>query len=74
MLLTFAILAATVALFIWGRLRADIVALLALLTLFLTGILTTAQSIAGFGDSTVILIAALFVVGEGCPRRASPPG
>ncbi len=65
MLLTFAILAATVALFIWGRLRADIVALLALLTLFLTGILTTAQSIAGFGDSTVILIAALFVVGEG---------
>ncbi len=65
MLLTFAILAATVALFIWGRLRADIVALLALLALFLTGILTTAQSIAGFGDSTVILIAALFVVGEG---------
>ena len=65
MLLTFAILAATVALFIWGRLRADIVALLALLTLFLTCILTTAQSIAGFGDSTVILIAALFVVGEG---------
>jgi len=65
MLLTFAILAATVALFVWGRLRADIVALLALLALFLTGILTTAQSIAGFGDSTVILIAALFVVGEG---------
>ena len=64
MYLTFTILALTIALFIWGKIRADIVALLALLALFLTGILTVGQTLAGFGNSTVILIAALFVVYE----------
>lgn len=43
-------------------------ALLALLALYLTGIITTQQALAGFADSTVILVAALFVVGEGLSR------
>ncbi len=68
MILTFIILAITIALFIHGRLRSDLVALLSLLALFIGGILTTDQALAGFSDSTVILIAALFVVGEGLSR------
>ena len=40
MLTTFAILIATIVLFIYGRPRADLVALLALLALTLTGILS----------------------------------
>ena len=68
MILTFVILAITIALFIHGRLRSDLVALLSLLALFIGGILTTDQALAGFSDSTVILIAALFVVGEGLSR------
>ena len=68
MVLTFLILAITIFLFIWGRIRSDIVALLSLLTLFLTGILNVEQALAGFGNSTVIMIAALFVVGEGLSR------
>lgn len=68
MLLTFAILATTIFLFIWGRIRADLVALMAVMALFLTGILTLDQALAGFSDSTVIMIAALFVVGEGLSR------
>ena len=68
MYLTFAILALTVVLFVWGKLRSDVIALLALLALYLTGILTLPQTLAGFGDSTVIMIAALFVVGEGLSR------
>ncbi|WP_129633344.1 SLC13 family permease [Candidatus Oscillochloris fontis] len=64
-LIVFGILAGTIALFISDRLRLDLVALLALLALLLTGILTPAQAVAGFGDTTVILIAALFVVGDG---------
>ncbi len=68
MLLTFLILAATIALFVHGRLRADLVGLLSLLALVLTGVVSTQQALAGFSDSTVILIAALFVVSEGLSR------
>ena len=68
MYLTFAILIVTIVVFIWGRLRSDVTAVLALLALYLTGILTLPQTLAGFGDSTVVMIAALFVVGEGLSR------
>lgn len=65
MALTFVILIVTIILFVWGKPRADITALLSLLALYLTGIIDTSQALSGFGDPTVILIAALFVVGEG---------
>lgn len=68
MLLTFAILAGTVLLFVFSKLRADMVAVLSLLALFLTGILTSQQALAGFADSTTIMVAALFIVGEGLAR------
>ena len=60
-----AIIAAVVALFIWGRLPVMLVALMVPLTLFMTGILTLDQSFAGFGDTVVIFIASLFVVAAG---------
>lgn len=41
----------------------DVVALLALLALALPGIISPAQAVAGFSDQSVIVIAALFVVG-----------
>jgi di/tricarboxylate transporter len=68
MILTFVILAITIIFFIFGRLRADVVALLSLLTLFLAGIITLEQALSGFGDSTVIMITALFIVGDGLSR------
>lgn len=68
MTLTFIILGITIILFVHGKLRSDLVALMSLLGLFLTGVLTSQQALAGFSDSTVILIAALFVVGEGLSR------
>ncbi len=61
----FAILAATIVLFVSDRLRLDVTAMLALMALVLSGILTPAEATAGFGDTTVLLIAALFVVGDG---------
>lgn len=64
-LTVFVILGVTIALFISDRLRLDLVALLALLALALTGLVTPAEAAAGFGDTTLLLIAALFVVGEG---------
>ncbi len=42
--------------------------MLSLLALFLTGILDLDQILAGFGNSTVILIATLFVIGDGLSR------
>lgn len=65
---TFLILIITIALFIWDKLRADYVALASMTALVLGGILTPSQALKGFGDTTVVMIAALFVVGEGLSR------
>jgi di/tricarboxylate transporter len=65
MLIVFAVLAGAVALFAWGRPRSDVVAILVVLALNLTGVLTIQESLAGFGDPVVILIAAVAIVGEG---------
>jgi di/tricarboxylate transporter len=64
MLMVFAILAGAIALFAWGRPRVDIVAILVVLALMLTRLLTPREALAGFGDPVVVLIAAIFVVGE----------
>lgn len=66
--LVFAILAVTIVLFVWDRIRLDIVALMSLLALALTGILTPAETVAGFSDQLVLTIAGLFVVGGGLFR------
>lgn len=68
MLITFIILGITILLFVWGRIPVELVALVSLLALILTGTLDTGQALAGFGDSVVVMIAALFVVGEGLSR------
>jgi len=49
--------------FIWGRVRADIVALSALAALLVLGILTPAEALAGFSSPIVIMMIGLFVVG-----------
>lgn len=63
MTITLIVLAITIALFIWGRLRSDIVALTALVVLILSGILTPAEAFSGFSSSVVIMMTGLFVVG-----------
>jgi hypothetical protein len=62
--ITFAVIAGIVALFIWGRLPVEVVAIGAALVLWATGVLTLPQSLAGFGDPVIIFIATLFVVSE----------
>ncbi|MFN8498194.1 MAG: SLC13 family permease [Anaerolineae bacterium] len=68
MIITFVILTVTILLFVFSKLRPDLVAVLSLLALFLVGVITPKQALAGFSDTTVILVAALFVVGEGLSR------
>ncbi|GAL67965.1 anion permease ArsB/NhaD-like [Jejuia pallidilutea] len=59
------ILVITIALFVWGKFTPDIVALLSMISLFLTGILDAKETLSGFSNPTVIMIAALFIIGEG---------
>ena len=65
MLIVFAILAGAVVLFASGRVRPDVVAILVVLALNLSGVLTIQEALAGFGQPVVVLIAAVSVVGEG---------
>jgi di/tricarboxylate transporter len=59
------LLAITIALFIWGKWSPDVVALLSMLSLFVAGILDLSETLSGFSNPTVVMIGALFVIGEG---------
>lgn len=60
-----AILAITILLFIVDWLRVDIVALLVLLALILTGLITPAEAFEGFSSPAVITVWAIFIVSGG---------
>ncbi|WP_407920293.1 SLC13 family permease [Halopseudomonas bauzanensis] len=55
-------------LFIRNKPRMDVVALLVIVALPLTGVLSVQEAVAGFSDPSVLLIAALFVIGDGLVR------
>ena len=65
---TIVLLCMAIFLFVQNKLRMDIIALLVMLLFFLTGILSVQEIFAGFSDPNVILIALLFIVGEGLVR------
>jgi len=54
--------------FVTNRPRMDAVALLVMVAMPFTGIITMTEALAGFSDPSIILIAALFVIGEGLVR------
>ena len=62
------LLVATVVMFALNRPRMDATALIMMTVLPLTGIITINESIAGLSDPTIVLIATLFVLGEGLVR------
>ena len=61
---TFVILALAIVAFVTSKIPIGIVAVGVALALWATGVITLPQALAGFGDSTVIFIASLFVVSE----------
>ncbi|KRG68424.1 potassium transporter TrkA [Pseudoxanthomonas dokdonensis] len=60
-----AILAVALVLFISEKLRVDLVAMLALLALTLTGILSPREALSGFSSEPAIIVAAVFVLSAG---------
>ena len=63
MIETIVVLLISVAFFITGKVRSDIVALCALVVLLLLGILTPEEALAGFSSNVIIMMVGLFVVG-----------
>jgi di/tricarboxylate transporter len=62
------LLAAAVTMFVLNRPRMDVVALIMIVALPLTGVITMNEALAGFSDGNIVLIAALFVIGDGLVR------
>jgi di/tricarboxylate transporter len=63
--IVFTVLALALVLFVWGRWRYDIVALLAMLAVAAAGIISGEEAVAGFGHPAVITVAAVLVVSRG---------
>jgi di/tricarboxylate transporter len=63
-LLVFLLLGVTVVLFASNRVRLDLVAVMVILVLMVSGVLSPSDALSGFGDPVVLLIAGLFVVSE----------
>ena len=61
---TLLVLGLAIVAFVSNRVPLPVVAVGVALALFFTGVLTLNQALAGFGDPTVVFIAALFVVSE----------
>src|SRR5512136_1894757 len=65
LVVTLGILAVAIILFLTERLRADLVALLVVVALGLTGVLTPQEAFSGFASSAVVTIFAIFILAEG---------
>ncbi len=64
-MLILGILTATLALFLWGRLRHDVVALAALMACVVVGLVPAAEAFAGFGHPAVVTVACVLVLSHG---------
>ncbi|RBP33319.1 di/tricarboxylate transporter [Marinobacter pelagius] len=63
--LIFLILGITLGLFIWNRLRFDVVAMLSLLAVAIAGLVPADELFSGFGHPAVITVAAVLVISQG---------
>jgi di/tricarboxylate transporter len=59
------VLAVTMAMFLWGRWRHDMVALGALLACVLAGLVPSANAFSGFSHPAVITVACVLVLSRG---------
>lgn len=67
-ILVLAIVGAALLLFVSGRLRVDLVGLMVLAALALTGLVTTQEALAGFSSPAVVTVWAMFILSAGLTR------
>ena len=68
LLIVLLLLGAAIVMFAANRPRVDAVALLAMVALPFTGVITVNEAIAGFANPNIVLIGAMFVIGEAFAR------
>ena len=69
--LSFGLIAITIALFVWGRIAYDLVALLALLAGVILGIIPADKAFSGFSDDIVIIVASALLVSAAVARSGA---
>lgn len=69
--LVLVVLVAAMALFAWGRLSVDLVALIIMAVLLLLGLVTPEQGIAGFSNTATVTVGAMFVLSAGLYRSGA---
>ena len=67
-LLSFAVIALMMAAFVWGRLRYDLVAALALLAALAVGVVPPEEAFTGFSNDIVIIVGSALLVSAGVAR------
>lgn len=70
-LLTLAIAAGALGLFVWNRFRVDVVGIIVMATLILTGLLTPAEGISGFANEAMLTVAAMFILSAGLVKTGA---
>jgi di/tricarboxylate transporter len=71
MALTLAITAGALVLFVWNRVRVDVVGLIVMAALIVTGLVTPQQGISGFSNEAMITVAAMFILSAGLMRTGA---
>ncbi|CAN5486716.1 SLC13 family permease [soil metagenome] len=70
-LLTLGVTVGALALFLWNRLRVDVVGIIVMATLIVLGLVTPQQGISGFANEAMITVAAMFVLSAGLVRTGA---
>ena len=67
-ILSVAVLVGMMALFIWGKFRYDVTAILALLAALALGIVKPKEAFTGFSDDIVIIVGSALVISAAVQR------
>jgi di/tricarboxylate transporter len=68
MILVGAVVIVTMAFFVWGKVRIDIVALCSLVLLFILKLITPEQVLYGIGNEATVTIASMFIISAGLAK------
>ncbi|MGD8869209.1 MAG: SLC13 family permease, partial [Gemmatimonadales bacterium] len=69
--IAYAITLAAIGLFIWNRLRVDVVGLIVMAALIVTGLVTVREGTSGFANEAMLTVAAMFVLSAGLVRTGA---
>jgi di/tricarboxylate transporter len=70
-LIVFGITVGALGLFVWNRLRVDVVGLIVMTALIVTGLLTVRDGTSGFANEAMLTVAAMFVLSAGLVRTGA---